>query len=52
MDKEKLKKINIENFFGAFDEDSDEWEEIEKRINSARNKSRMREIPNWDYFQR
>ncbi len=45
MNKEtdKGKNIEIENFFGAFEDESDEWEDIEKKIYSARNKSRMHE---------
>lgn len=36
---------SIESFFGVFADDSDEWEEIEKRIYAARNKSPTRRTP-------
>ena len=42
---EKNKNLEIENFFGAFEDASDEWDNIEKRIYSSCNKSRTRETP-------
>ena len=32
----KEEEKSIESFFGAFDEDSDEWEDIEKRLYNNR----------------
>ncbi len=50
MNKEadKNKNLEIENFFGAFEEASDEWDDIEKRIYTSRNKSRTRETPKFE----
>ncbi len=41
----KIKKVEIEAFFGAFGDDSGEWGGIEMRIYAARNKSRSRKVP-------
>ncbi|HUY00120.1 MAG TPA: antitoxin VapB family protein [Candidatus Deferrimicrobium sp.] len=42
-EEEKFKGVrSIETFFGAFEEDSDEWDEIEKRLYKARDESQKR----------
>ncbi len=34
----------IESFFGAFEDDSDEWEKIEKKLYDKRNRSSGRKV--------
>ncbi len=41
----KNKYLEIQSFFGAFEDESEDWEDIEMRLYSARNKFRNREIP-------
>jgi predicted CopG family antitoxin len=42
-EKEESKKaIPLESFFGALEDESNEWEEIEKKIYKARDKPRIK----------
>lgn len=42
LDEKELKEDNIpiESFFGSFEEETEEWEEIEKKLYKAREKPR------------